>query len=48
VLYAAVSEVVQGLLPLERSASVGDWAADVAGVLLGLLLAVRLLRRTAG
>jgi hypothetical protein len=33
--YALVSEVVQGLSPLERSASVADWAADAVGVLAG-------------
>ena len=38
VLYAAVSEVLQGLTPLGRSASVLDWLADVAGLLLGLSL----------
>jgi lysylphosphatidylglycerol synthetase-like protein (DUF2156 family) len=48
VSYAAVSEVVQGLSPLERSASVADWLADVAGVLVGLALAAGLLRRTPG
>ena len=37
VLYAAVSEVVQGVSALERSASVADWVADVVGVLAGLL-----------
>ncbi|MGR6965531.1 VanZ family protein [Geodermatophilus sp. URMC 61] len=37
VVYAAVSEVVQGLSALERSASVVDWVADVVGVLAGLL-----------
>ena len=37
VLYAAASEVVQGVSSLERSASVADWVADGAGVLLGLL-----------
>lgn len=36
--YAALSELVQGLTPLERSASVGDWLADVVGVLAGLAL----------
>ena len=36
--YAAVSELLQGLTPLERSASVGDWLADVIGVLVGLAL----------
>ncbi len=38
VTYAAVSEVVQGLTPLNRSASPADWLADVAGLLLGLAL----------
>ena len=37
VAYAAVSEVVQGMSALERSASVADWVADVVGVLAGLL-----------
>jgi VanZ family protein len=36
VVYAASSEVIQGLAPLARSASVADWLADVVGVLLGL------------
>jgi hypothetical protein len=40
--YAAVSEVVQGLSPLERSASVADWVADAVGVLAGLVLWARL------
>jgi hypothetical protein len=35
VLYAAASEVVQGWIG--RDAAVGDWVADVVGVLLGLL-----------
>jgi hypothetical protein len=34
--YAAVSEVVQGMAPLGRSASVGDVLADVVGILAGL------------
>jgi VanZ like family len=38
VLYAAGSEVIQGLTPLDRSASVADWIADVIGVLLGLVV----------
>jgi hypothetical protein len=37
VVYAALSEVVQGLSALERSASGADWVADVLGVLAGLL-----------
>ncbi|PWW23304.1 hypothetical protein JD79_02474 [Geodermatophilus normandii] len=36
--YGAVSEVVQALSALQRSGSVLDWLADVAGVGLGLLL----------
>ena len=38
VLYAAVSEVVQGLDVVGRDASVADWGADVLGVLTGLLV----------
>ena len=37
VLYAAVSEVVQGVSALERSASVADWVADAIGVLAGVV-----------
>jgi hypothetical protein len=37
-LYAAVSELLQGIPLLERDASVGDLLADVVGILLGLLL----------
>jgi hypothetical protein len=46
-LYAAVSEVVQGLAPLDRSASVGDVLADVAGLLIGLAVGEALARRRA-
>jgi VanZ family protein len=45
VVYAAVSELVQGLSPLERTASVADWVADVVGLLLGLALWALLARR---
>jgi VanZ family protein len=45
VVYAAVSEVVQALSFLQRSGSVLDWVADVAGVLVGLLLWESLARR---
>ncbi|MGY2064829.1 VanZ family protein [Blastococcus sp. SYSU DS0619] len=38
VLYAAGSELVQGLTPLARSASVVDAAADLVGVAVGLAL----------
>jgi hypothetical protein len=45
VLYAAGSEFLQGIPALERDASVGDWVADVGGVLIGLLLWNLLSRR---
>jgi hypothetical protein len=45
VLYGAVSEVLQGLPVLDRGSSVGDWVADVVGVLVGLLLWGDLARR---
>jgi hypothetical protein len=45
VLYGAASEVVQGAIG--RDAAVGDWLADVAGILLGLLVWQRLCRRAA-
>lgn len=38
VVYAAVSEVVQGTDLVGRDATVGDWVADVGGIALGLLL----------
>jgi len=38
ITYAAVSEVLQGMTALNRTASVADWLADVVGVLLGLAL----------
>ena len=44
--YAAVSEVVQGLPALGRSASLADWGADAVGVLLGLALWALAARRT--
>jgi hypothetical protein len=45
--YAVVSELVQGLSPLDRSMSVGDWLADVVGVVAGLALWALILRRGA-
>ena len=42
VVYAAGSEVLQGLSAIGRSASVLDWAADVLGVLAGLAVWARL------
>jgi hypothetical protein len=41
VAYAAGSEVLQGVSGIGRTASVLDWAADVVGVLGGLLLWAR-------
>jgi VanZ family protein len=38
VLWAAVSEALQGTDLVGRDASLGDWLADVVGVLVGLLL----------
>ena len=46
--YAAVSELIQGLTPLDRSMSVGDWLADVVGVLVGLALWTWVAARVAG
>jgi hypothetical protein len=36
-LYAAASELIQAIPALHRDATLGDWLADVVGVLLGLL-----------
>ena len=46
VAYAGASELVQGLTPLGRSMSLADWAADAAGIALGLLAWGRGTRRT--
>jgi hypothetical protein len=48
VLYGAVSELIQGIPVLDRDPAVGDWVADVAGVLLGLLAWAALERRARG
>jgi hypothetical protein len=45
--YAVVSELVQGLTPLNRSMSLGDWLADVVGAVAGLALWALILRRRA-
>jgi len=45
VLYGAGSEVIQGFIG--RDAAVGDWLADVVGVLLGLVAWHWLARRVA-
>ena len=37
-LYAAASELIQSVPGLHRDATLGDWVADVVGVLVGLLL----------
>ncbi len=47
IAYAAVSEVVQGLAVVDRSVSFADWVADVAGVVLGLVLWAAAARRSA-
>lgn len=49
VIYAAVSEVVQALLPLGRSGDLADAAVDVLGIALGwALFALARRIRTAG
>lgn len=40
VLYGAIIEWLQGLLTITRMPSVGDWLADVAGVLLTYYLSL--------
>ncbi len=45
VVYAGASEVVQAVSDLQRSGSVVDWLADVAGAALGLLLWAGVQRR---
>ncbi|WP_051684206.1 hypothetical protein [Blastococcus sp. URHD0036] len=45
VAYAAGSEVVQWLAPLDRDGSLGDWGADVLGIALALLTWEALARR---
>jgi hypothetical protein len=42
--YAAATEVLQGLLPINRHADVRDLVADVAGVLVGVALSWALAR----
>ena len=44
--YAVASELIQGLTPLARSASVADALADVVGIGLGLAASAVLSRRT--
>lgn len=46
VAYAGISELLQGLDVIGRTTSLADWAADVAGVLLGLAVWARLAGRT--
>ena len=45
VVYAALSELLQGIPALHRDPAVGDWLADAAGTLGGLLLTDGLGRR---
>jgi VanZ family protein len=51
-LYAAASELIQAVPALRRDATLGDWLADVVGVLLGLVLwtlvSARVTRRRVG
>lgn len=44
--YAVVSELIQGLTPLARSASPADGLADLAGILIGLAVWGVVSRRT--
>ena len=44
-VYAAASELLQGIPALQRDPAVGDWLADAVGVLLGLLVWAALTRR---
>lgn len=47
VLFAAISEVLQGVLPISRSASLWDAAADLVGVAIGIgIVAIVARRRT--
>lgn len=46
VLYGAIIEWMQGLLTITRMPSVGDWLADVAGVMLTLILCLLIARLT--
>jgi hypothetical protein len=46
-VYAAVSEVLQGLAVLDRSVSLADWIADAVGVLVGLAVWELVARRSA-
>ena len=43
--YAAATEVLQALLPINRHGDVWDLLADVAGVLLGLAVSWAMVRR---
>jgi VanZ family protein len=44
IIYGAVIEWLQAMLTLTRMASFGDWLADVAGVLLTLMLSILMVR----
>ncbi|MFE4501285.1 VanZ family protein [Rhodococcus sp. NPDC056743] len=39
IAFAAISEVLQGVLPISRSGSVWDAAADLAGIAIGIGIA---------
>lgn len=47
VVYAGVSELLQGLAVVDRSVSAADWVADAVGVLVGLALWTAASRRSA-
>ncbi len=48
VVYAGLSELIQMVPALDRDGSFGDFAADVAGGLLGLLVWIAVARRRTG
>ncbi|MCJ0903615.1 VanZ family protein [Rhodococcus sp. ARC_M6] len=47
IAFAAVSEVLQGVLPISRSGSVWDGAADLVGIAIGIGIVSLLARRRA-
>jgi VanZ family protein len=46
--YALLSEVLQRVLPIDRDFALGDLAADLVGIVVGLWVADRLSRRRRG
>ena len=43
VIFGAVIELLQGALTTTRMGSIGDWAADIAGLLIGMSICALLL-----